>query len=391
MNEVINNSLANLNDLSQTSTAFAFRGYNTTNLGRSYELLHHPEYSHIFKKYLTQASKIAEESLMRRVDLLKRVEEQKELPLGAYPETIALIMAVSLAQIEALQQIHGVDYSKAKVVFGYSLGELVALVTTKVYAMESTLELILPLARDAAELALDVKLGVVFCRGRQLDYSAVERHCLEVSNEGKGTIGISGYLSPNTVILLGQGDTIDHFKNTICNIPPHNVQLKKDNHLWPPLHTQIVCQKNLSDRAAVALETMPGGFSAPQPPILSCVTGDIAYTDVNSRELIKQWVEQPQHLWSVIEKTMQMGIDRIVHVGPEPNIIPRTMNRLAIDISAQLNRPSLTGISMKAVSHITRKRPWLAQLISKNAALLRAPFVEHIILEDWLLEKRPVK
>jgi hypothetical protein len=33
-------------------------------------------------------------------------------------------------------------------------------------------------------------------------------------------------------------------------------------------------------------------------------------------------------------------------------------------------------------------RPWLKTLLPSRAALLRAPNIEHIVLEDWLLEQR---
>jgi hypothetical protein len=36
------------------------------------------------------------------------------------------------------------------------------------------------------------------------------------------------------------------------------------------------------------------------------------------------------------------------------------------------------------------RRPWLTALLPSRTALLRAPTVEHIILEDWLLAQ-PVK
>ena len=174
-------------------------------------------------------------------------------------------MAASLAQLDLLQEFHGIEISESQVAFGYSLGELVAVVASGLFEIDSVLNLILPLARDAAELALDVEMGVVFCRGRELDFDAVQKHCIEITNEGNGTIGISSYLAPNTVLLLGQGDTIDYFKRTIKNIPPHRVHLKKNDHQWPPLHTAIVRQKNMSNRGAVALETLPGGFKILQP------------------------------------------------------------------------------------------------------------------------------
>jgi [acyl-carrier-protein] S-malonyltransferase len=36
-------------------TAFAFRGYNTTNLGRTSELLAHPAYGPVVERYLVEA------------------------------------------------------------------------------------------------------------------------------------------------------------------------------------------------------------------------------------------------------------------------------------------------------------------------------------------------
>ena len=370
-------------------TAFSFRGYNVENLGRTNELLADPVYGPVVRKRLVQASEMAADALRRRIDLIERVESDSEPDLSTYGEAIALIMAASLAQLDLLQEFHGIEISESQVAFGYSLGELVAVVASGLFEIDSVLNLILPLARDAAELALDVEMGVVFCRGRELDFDAVQKHCIEITNEGNGTIGISSYLAPNTVLLLGQGDTIDYFKRTIKNIPPHRVHLKKNDHQWPPLHTAIVRQKNMSNRGAVALETLPGGFTLPSPPIVSCVTGDISYNEVNSREILIDWIDQPQQLWLAIEKILQMGVERIVHVGPAPNIIPATLNRLSIDVSSQLGKKSLSGMGMRAVSRITRNRGWLRNLVAKNAALLRAPFIEQINLEDWLLDNRP--
>jgi len=35
------------------------------------------------------------------------------------------------------------------------------------------------------------------------------------------------------------------------------------------------------------------------------------------------------------------------------------------------------------------RRPWLSAMLPERAALLRAPLVKHIILEDWLLDHAP--
>ena len=49
-------------------TAFAFRGYNATNLGRTPELLRHPQYGPIVAKYLQRASDICTDVMKFPVD-----------------------------------------------------------------------------------------------------------------------------------------------------------------------------------------------------------------------------------------------------------------------------------------------------------------------------------
>jgi [acyl-carrier-protein] S-malonyltransferase len=46
------------------------------------------------------------------------------------------------------------------------------------------------------------------------------------------------------------------------------------------------------------------------------------------------------------------------------------------------------GFGLRAVSGMAR-RPWLTAILPSRTALLRAPFVRHVILEDWLLENPP--
>jgi [acyl-carrier-protein] S-malonyltransferase len=80
-----------------------------------------------------------------------------------------------------------------------------------------------------------------------------------------------------------------------------------------------------------------------------------------------------------------MGIDLILHVGPEPNLIPATFQRISENVNAQVNRWSLkSSLGRRAVMGIVR-RPWLAKVITSKAAILRTPFVAHVVVEDWLL------
>ncbi len=370
------------------STAFAFRGYNVTNLGKTPELLEHAAYGPIVRQHLTEASGIFGAVTGQKVDLVRRVRNRKNTNLRTYGQAIAMIVATELAQLKLLEEFHGVKYSDAQLAFGYSLGECSALVASNVFSIEEVLMPLLALAKDAAELARDVKMGVLFSRGTELDIGAIQRMCLQISSRGNGVISISSYLSPNTVLLLGQRQSVQQFKKAMSETFPKTVHLRINPKRWPPLHTLIARQRNISDRASVILDTVRGGFTKPEPPILSCVTHGGGYNDYNARDMMARWVDHPQHLWDVIDKTLAAGVETIIHVGPEPNIIPATLRRLSIDVSSQLNAKSLASLGLRAISRIVRRRrPWLTNLISSNATLLRAPFVEQIVLEDWLLEQ----
>ena len=136
------------------------------------------------------------------------------------------------------------------------------------------------------------------------------------------------------------------------------------------------------------METLPGGFRAPALRLLSGVTAKASYNDHNSRELLHRWVDHPQRLWSMIHQTLAAGVETVIHVGPAPNLIPATFKRLSEDIRGQLTGRSPASLGLRAVSCMVR-RPWLAQLLPSCASLLRAPFIRHVILEDWLLDQTP--
>ena len=373
---------------SLSTTAFAFRGYNVTNLGKTPELLAHGTYGPIVSRHLTEASQICQDVLERPVDLVARVEQRAETSLETYSEDLAMILGIELAQIEILETVFGAKFQDAQVTLGYSLGELTALVACGVYDLRNALEPILSFSVDAAALGHDVEMGILFSRGPELDFESVERLCAKISREGKGTISISSYLSPNTVLLMGQGDTVDDFKKRMKKVLTKKAHLRKNPYRWPPMHSTITWQRAISNRVAAKMQTATGGETTPVPRLLSCVTGDAGYNDYNSCDLIARWVDHPQRLWDTVHELLTCGVETVVHVGPEPNIIPATFKRLVNNIASQLSSSSLSAYGLRAVSRIVRRhRPWLAGLLSSDAALLRAPFVEQVMLEDWLLEQ----
>src|SRR5205823_4798759 len=130
------------------ATVLAFRGYNVTNLGRTAELLAHPAYGPTVEKHLRAASVTAADVLRRPVDLVSRVRRGEETSLEAYGDAIALLLSVEAAQLELLGQFFEIDYRAARFSFGFSLGEVAAVVAGGVMDGHSVMRVILPLADE---------------------------------------------------------------------------------------------------------------------------------------------------------------------------------------------------------------------------------------------------
>ena len=370
------------------STAFAFRGYNVTNLGRTPELLEHPAYGPTVRRYLQRAGEICADIIHRPVDIFDLVARREEPGMDRYAEAVGMIVAADLAQVQLLEECHGVRYREAKLAYGYSLGELSAVACGGVFDMAEVLSVPVAMAADCAALAENVVMGVLFSRGPAINEFDVHRLCRKITAEGHGTIGMSAILSPNTYLLLGQNDTVARFKATMHEFLPDPAHIKVNPERWPPMHTPIVRQKYIPDRAAVMMDRMRGGLQPPCPPVLSLVTGERSYDDYHARDILRDWSDHPQRLWDAVYETLSCGITTVIHVGPGPNVIPATFNRLSENVRQQTVGRSLGKMGMRAAAGLAR-RPWLSALLPSRAALLRAPMLKHIILEDWLLENAP--
>src|SRR6185369_8170134 len=132
-----------LDDLKEhiANSAFVFRGYNITNLGKSAELLANTAYGPVVEHYLRDASRIVNDTLGIKADLVGRVERREEPGLEAYPETIAYIVAMEMAQLRLLDEFFGIDFAKVRMAYGYSLGEISALIAAGVMDMTAALQI----------------------------------------------------------------------------------------------------------------------------------------------------------------------------------------------------------------------------------------------------------
>ena len=116
-----------------SNSAFVFRGYNVTNLGRSRELLAHHAYGPVVEHHLREASAIASELLGRKIDLVARVERGEETDLETYADAVALILGMEQAQLKLLDEFFRRRLRPGPAGFGYSLGEIGALVASGVH------------------------------------------------------------------------------------------------------------------------------------------------------------------------------------------------------------------------------------------------------------------
>jgi [acyl-carrier-protein] S-malonyltransferase len=367
------------------STAFAFRGYNVTNLGRTPELLAHQAFGPTVRKHLELAGAVCASEIGRPVDLVRIVEERNEPGLANYAEAVALVMAVELAQVELLEQHFGVRFSEGRLTFGYSLGELTAIICSGMYAAEPVMRVPIALAEDSAALAENASMGILFSRGPAIDEMVVRRLCQQITSEGDGTIGYSAVLSPNTYLLLGQNDTVGRFYAMMHDVLPKPVHLRMNPDRWPPLHTEIVRQRFIPDRASLMMEKLRDTYVPPSPPIVSLVTGKRSYDAVQARDILRRWCDHPQRLWDAVYETLASGVTTLVHVGPAPNLVPATFTRLAENVQQQTSGRTWGSYGLRAAAGLAR-RPWLASMLPSRAALLRAADLKQVVLEDWLLE-----
>jgi [acyl-carrier-protein] S-malonyltransferase len=205
-----------------------------------------------------------------------------------------MIVAADLAQVELLEEFHGVRFREAKLAYGYSLGELSAVACAGVFTMAEVLTCRWPWqkTRRAGRERRDGNL--VFPRpgdrrnGREPVVSADHFG-------GHGTIAVSAILTPNTYLLLGQNDTIARFKSQMHEVLPDPAHIKINPERWPPLHTPIVRQKHIPDRAAVMMATTRWTSAA----LPSCAVA--RHRRAQLRRLsrtrhLRDWIDHPQRL-----------------------------------------------------------------------------------------------
>ncbi len=131
------------------TAALAFRGYDVANLGRGPELLDHPAYGPAVREVLAEAAEACSEACGIKVDLAARIRAREGTTLDTFPQDIATIVALEVAQLRLLEEVFEVPVRQARMSFGYSLGELSALIVGGVFSLRQVLSIPLMLRATA--------------------------------------------------------------------------------------------------------------------------------------------------------------------------------------------------------------------------------------------------
>jgi [acyl-carrier-protein] S-malonyltransferase len=368
--------------------ALAFRGYEAGQLGRSKELVDHPLYGPIVREVLSEATRICGEASSAMPDLVEYVRKGEHGILNNLSYDNAAILAMEIAQLRILEELFEVPAARARLSFGFSTGELAALIFGKVLSLKQVLEVLMPVASDCAELTADARLGMLFTRRTELRPADVDRICQVVLSEGRGLIGPTAFLSPYTALVVGQAEAMDRLDDHLPAYLPGDAVFRRKQRQWTPLHSPLVWQRHIPNRIAMSLHQVKGKLRKPSPPILSCVTGQASYDELSCRNLLTLWPDHPQRLWDVVNATLKSDVDIIIHVGPASKLLTTTFSSLNSRVLRGGHPHFIHRIGSALVSGLQR-RPFFSDILPPKAALLRAPFLTHVILEDWLLERKP--
>ncbi len=89
------------------------------------------------------------------------------------------------------------------------------------------------------------------------------------------------------------------------------MHLRKNDSRWPPIHTPIVWQQYIPNRAAQQMHTMPLTSAAPRPRIFSLVSGTYGYSTLTTQQLLADWTDHPQRLWDAVYETLATSVATI--------------------------------------------------------------------------------
>ncbi|MEM7130012.1 MAG: amino acid adenylation domain-containing protein [Chloroflexota bacterium] len=189
-------------------------------------------------------------------------------------------------------------------VMGHSIGEYVAACVAGVFSLEEGLTFIAERGRLMQALPQN---------GKMLSVAASEADVVPLLAPHIGQVSIAALNGPQTLVLSGLDGRIDEVATALTAAGVKCKELTVSHAFHSPLMEPM-----LAEFAQVAQQI---AYAAPQIPLVSNVTGQLASDEVATPEYWVSHVSQPVRFFDGMNRVAQMGGTAFVEIGPAPILL----------------------------------------------------------------------
>jgi len=261
-----------------------------------------------FKANLDQCSEILKPLLDKPLLSLLWGDDTDYLNDTKYTQPVLFALEYSLAK---LWQSWGIV---PDAVMGHSVGEYVAACIAGVFCLEDGLKLI----------AARGRLMQTLCeKGDMLVLSVNETKTAELIEPFTAEVSIAAINGPENVVISGKHETIESIRAILSD--KENIKIKITRLQVSHAFHSPMMEPMLAEFKRVVAEVV---YAAPQIPLCSNVTGQLATDEIATPAYWVRHVRQPVRFAASMETLYQQGYECFMEIGPKPSLLG--MGRLCL-------------------------------------------------------------